>query len=166
MPLAKEIIHQQQPTGCSCVATCIAMALGSRVTDLGVPLSNALDPEDFGVWLAERGVWMRQGIIVDGHGETLRQGHVYLIGVRSQNIVCSDHAILADTRGEPTNSNPRSGWKFFDPVAGMEGKRAYRWADPGQIMNFCELRDRSITGHVCVGTPPSARPPDPTDPSR
>lgn len=150
--LVNPIVLQQQPTPCSCTATCIAMALGRPVADLGVPLTNALDFDDFGVWLAERGVWMRQGINVNCHGETFRQGHVYLIGVRSQNIICSDHTILADTRGEPTNSNPRSGWKFFDPVTGIDGKQVYTWCDPGQVVDFCELRDRSVSGYVCVGS--------------
>lgn len=152
MKLAAQIVHEMQPTPCSCTATCIAMALGVPVASLGVPLANALDFDDFGVWLAERGVWMRQGININCHGEIFRQGHVYLVGVRSQNIVCSDHTVLADTRAGPSNSNPRSGWKFFDPVAGIEGKHAYTWIDPAQVVDFCELRDRSIRGYVCVGS--------------
>jgi len=152
--LANPIILQRQPTPCSCTATCIAMALGVPVAELGVPLTNALEFEDFGVFLAERGVWMRQGILINTFGEQLRQGHVYILGVRSLNLVTSDHAILADTRGAATNTNPRSGWRFYDPLEGVEGKASYGWADHGQILDFCELRDRSISGHVCVGSAP------------
>lgn len=154
MNLANPITHQQQPTPCSCTATCVAMAVGIRVEDLGVPLSNALDLDDFGVWLAERGIWMRQAVSINSHGEMLRQGRVYLLGMRSQNVMCSDHTVLADCRGEPTNSNPRSGWKFFDPVAWIDGRKAYTWVDEGQIIDFCELRDRAATGVVCVGLAP------------
>lgn len=152
--LAAKIEHQTQPTAVSCTATCVAMALGIQVEALGVPLENGLDFEDFGVFLAERGVWMRQGIVIDTKGERFQQGHVYLISVRSLNNLAADHVVLLDARGEPTNSNPRSGWIFYDPVQGMDGKKTYSWIDPGQVVDFVELRDRSTSGVITVGCPP------------
>lgn len=152
--LAPTIEHQTQPTPRACTATCIAMALGVPVADLGVPLENALDFDEFGVYLAERGVWMRQGIMLNTRGERFQQGGVYLIGVRSLNMVNSDHAVLLDARGQPTNDNRKSGWKFFDPNSGRDGKEVYNWVDECVALDFCELRDRSRWGVICVGDRP------------
>jgi len=154
--LAKRIEQQTQPNGASCTQTCIAMALGVPVAELGVPLDNGLDFDDFGVYLAERGVWLRRCIIVDGRGERFQQGCVYIVGVRSLNLIGGDHAVILDARGEATNTNPRSGWKFYDPNVGRDGLKVYTWVDDtGQVVDFCELRDRSRWGVVCVGNKPA-----------
>jgi len=123
------------------------------VADLGVVLANSLDFDDFGCWLAERGIWMRQGVRINNHGEGYFDRGVYLVGVRSLNIVNSDHAVLLDTRGAATNSNPRSGWKTFDPNAGREGIKAYTWVDEHVTLDFCELRQRS-SWQITVGSLP------------
>lgn len=156
MRLASTIIHQQQPTNVSCTPTCIAMALGMPVSDMGVGLERPFAFHHFGVWLAERGIWLRPVMRLGQDGEPLRQGHVYLVAVRSKNIVGGDHAVLVDTRGEPTNSNPRSGWKTFDPNAGRAEKAVWDWADEYYGMEICELCDRDTYGGA--GAPPTDAP--------
>lgn len=151
--LADPIVQQTQPTPCSCTATCIAMALGIPVAELGVVLSNGLEFDDFGVWLAERGIWLRQGIRNNNRGESFFNGSLYLVGVRSLNIVNSDHAVLLDTRALATNANPRSGWKCFDPNTGRDGKAVYTWVDEHVTLDFCELRVRGGP-YVTVGCEP------------
>lgn len=152
MRLASPIIHQKQPTPCSCTATCIAMAVGVPVETLGIDLSRAYDFDKFGVWLAERGIWLR----VADRGESFHQDTLYLVGVRSMNIVWSDHAVLVDTRGERKVGEgfyERSHWKTFDPCEGIEGKKVYHWADEHQATNFCELRQHDPR-YVRAGSPP------------
>lgn len=159
--LAQLIQHQTQPTPVACTQTCIAMALGIAVADLGVPLENGLNFEDFGVYLAERGVWMRQCVHMDGKGEAFQHGRVYLITVRSLNKINTTHAILLDARGGPELKNydvgsapERNGWKFYDPNVGREGKEVWDWVWECQALDFCELRDRGTSGVICVGEPP------------
>lgn len=142
--IAKEIRQQTQPTSCSCVATCIAMAIGVPVQEIGISLDRGSTFDDWGVWLARRGVWMRRGIRIDLYGEPFHNGSVYLIGTHSLNIVNSEHAVLLDTRGprkEGPNFNERSGWKCFDPNFGREGINVYEWIDEYSTLDFCELRD-------------------------
>lgn len=159
--LAKKIELQTQPTHDTCTQTCIAMALGVPVADLGVCLGNGTNFEDFGVYLAERGVWMRQCVHMDGKGEAFQQGRVYLITMRSLNKIGIHHAILLDARGEPELKNfdvpsapERNGWKFFDPNTGREGKQTYEWVWECEAVDFCELRDRSTPGVIAAGEAP------------
>lgn len=156
MNLAPQIEHQTQPTPLSCVATCIAMAVGSPVAELGVDLSRPFDFDDFGVWLAERGIWMRMCVRNAGRGERFHDGGIYLVGIRSLNVANQDHAVLLDTRGprkDGPNFNERSGWLTFDPNKGREGKQILEWCDENIVLDFCQLIDRNYpTRHA--GSPP------------
>lgn len=142
LKLANPIVHQVQPTSVSCTATCVAMAVGIPVQELGVNLDRCYDFDHFGVWLAERGLWLRRGIRNADRGERYFSGRVYLVGVRSLNVVAQDHAVLLDTRGpskEGDKYNERSGWCTFDPNMGREGKAAYHWVDENVTLDFCEI---------------------------
>lgn len=159
MGLASTIRHQMQPTPVSCTATCIAMALGVPVTELGVPLDRAFGFRDFGVFLAERGIWMRHCVRSGNFGEKFNHGSVYLISVRSLNKIGTDHAVLLDTR-PPRKTGPSpsggefneySGWEFFDPNTGKDGKQTYDWAWEDLTIGFCELKERTV--HT-IGAPP------------
>jgi hypothetical protein len=157
--LAPRIEHQTQPTPVCCTATCIAMALGVPVAELGVPLDEAFGFSDFGVYLAERGVWMRPCARSDRYGEEFCSGTVYLLKVRSLNKIGTDHAVLLDTRpprktGQSPHGgeyNEQSGWEFFDPNTGRDGKEVYSWAWEGLTLGFFELRERNAN---TVGSPP------------
>lgn len=139
--LAAEIKHQQQPTACSCLATCIAMAIGEPVEKLGIRLDRPFGPRHYGVWLAERGIWMRPMVRADTRGELFMPGTVYLLCVRSLNMVNSDHAVLLDTRGERAGAGfaERSNFRFFDPNEGRPGLKAYRWVDENELTEAHEL---------------------------
>jgi hypothetical protein len=145
MMLANPIILQQQPTPVCCTATCIAMALGVPVTDLGGYAGvHAHGLLDFGVYLAERGVWLRY---LD-RGDRFWSGSLYLISVRSLNKIGTDHAILLDTRAcvcdEPDGWC--RDWKVFDPNDGIEGKEVYRAVWETHAIKACQLKDRSNSG--------------------
>jgi hypothetical protein len=162
MGLAKTIQLQTQPTPVSCTATCIAMALGVPVADLGVPLDQAFGFTDFGVFLAERGIWMRHCVRSHRYGEKFMHGTVYLLAVRSLNKIGTDHAVLLDTRpprktglvqdGGGAEYNEFSGWQFFDPNTGREDKHSYDWAWEDLTVGFCELRERT---QYTIGAPPA-----------
>lgn len=155
--LADPIVHQTQPTPCSCTPTCIAMALGIPVEQLGVDLNRSYDFHRAGVWLAERGIWMRMGLFVRPFGERLRNGTVYLVGIRSQNIIGSDHAVLLDTRGDPLvgeGHHERSHWKTYDPNKGIEGKNYIEWIDEYGLLDFAELVQRDDR-YVMFGKAPA-----------
>lgn len=162
--LADVIVHQTQPTPCSCVHTCIAMALGIPVADLvaavgTISLDRSLSEESFAVWLAERGVWMRPMVLHYGRGERLVNGTLYLVGVRSLNRVNSDHCVLLDTRPPRKvgdEYNDRSGWQVFDPNRGREGPiEFYEWVDEYTALDACELRSRDhISG--AIGSRPAS----------
>jgi hypothetical protein len=162
LAIAEKIEHQTQPTPCSCVVTCLAMALGLPVLELvaqigTISIDRSFGPETFAIWLAERGIWMRPTMnSAYGRGERIYQGSVYLVGVRSLNLVNADHSVLLDTRGprlEGPNYNERSGWKLFEPNAGREGVTAYDWVDEYVALDMHELRDRNCVGGA-IGHPP------------
>lgn len=148
MKLATPVKQQTQPTPFSCTATCVAMAVGLPVESMGVVLDNCLDTGDFGVWLAERGIWMRRGIFIDGHGEQFKAGALYMIGVPSLNLTGSTHCVLMDTR-VPTGEKAL----IFDPNFGRDGLRVY--SKNIAVLDFVELIDRS-SPYVCVGQPPES----------
>lgn len=138
--LAETIIHQQQPTPISCTATCIAMALGITVLELGVRLDTAHDIADFGVWLAKRGVWLR----VCDRNERFRAGSLYIISARSFNIVGSDHVLLLDSRPDKAMAianEDRDSWWTYDPNDGREGKKIYCRIDEHYAIDSYELKD-------------------------
>ena len=110
LKLAETIVHQMQPTNCSCTATCLAMAIGMPVGEMGVDLERPYDFPDAGLWLAERGIWLRVGIINNGRGESFYPGHVYLVGIRSLNMIGTDHTLLLDTRGAPSSGIDERGY--------------------------------------------------------
>lgn len=147
MRLAATIVHQTQPTDHSCTATCIAMAIGVPVAELGVDLDRPYGFEAAAVWLAERGIWLRVGLRIGNYGERLESQRLYLVGIRSQNKIGTDHAVLLDTRGDvltgPGNYE-RSHWKTYDPNMGREGKKWIAWIDELGLLDFAELiqRDR------------------------
>lgn len=153
LSLANPIFHQKQPTPLCCTATCIAMAVGIRVEDLGVDLSK---PYDFGlpaVWLAERGIWFRPMARYGDYGEPFKSGRLYLVAIRSLNNVGGDHAVLLDTRGEPkSDGHERSGWKTFDPK-GIEGKKTCQWVAEYDVVEAGELMQRNLRFRQ-FGTPP------------
>lgn len=135
-PLA--IVHQTQPTPVSCTATCIAMAIGLPVETLGVELARSLDFPDFGVWLAQRGIWMQRC----RDGEPLRARELYLLGVRSLNMVNSDHALLLDTR-HLASENPCHVPQFlFDPCRGREGRESYEYIYPDMVLEAWTLHEK------------------------
>ncbi len=158
--LAENIVHQMQPTSCSCTATCMAMALGIPVADMGIDLEQAYDFLEAGLWLAERGIWLRIGIFNGGRGESFHDGAIYLVGIRSQNIIASDHTVLLDTRGHRTSGTDddghkwsRSGWKFYDPNLGRAGKSWVEWVDPSGVLDFCQLHQHDVR-YQRMGSPP------------
>jgi hypothetical protein len=134
MNLSHPIKHQTQPNSFSCVSTCIAMALGLPVAELGVPLDRGIDPDEFGPWLAERGIWLRPMVFMRGVGEQFERGCTYLVGVRSLNDMAQDHAILVDYSGEKP--------KLFDPNRGRPGKYFFSSLVPDDITCLYELRDK------------------------
>jgi hypothetical protein len=119
------------------------MALGIPVANLGLPLERCYEPDAFGLWLAQRhGIWLRQRDIYRGRGERLWSRALYLCGVRSLNLVNSDHSVLLDTRAprkEGANYTDRSGWKCFDPNQGREGLKLYTWVDEYSLLDVYEL---------------------------
>lgn len=142
--LANPIVLQTQPTPVCCTATCIAMALGVPVTDLGVRLEDSYGIGDFGVYLAERQVWLRY---LD-RGDRFWSGSLYVVVVRSLNKVGVDHAVLLDTRkcicDEPDGWC--KDWKVFDPNEGREGKELYRNVWETHAIKSYQLKDRSNSG--------------------
>lgn len=145
MTLPRPIVHQTQPTPVCCTATCVAMALGIPVAEMGVPMDQAFGLLDFGVWLAERQVWLRY---LD-RGERFRPGHLYLLSVRSRNNVGGDHAVLLDTRDcncESAGAAWCDHWKTLDPNEGIEGKELYHHVSEHYAINACELKDRTGSG--------------------
>lgn len=143
--LARPIAHQMQPTPVCCTATCIAMAVGIPVGELGVPLDQAFGLLDFGVWLADRQVWLRY---LD-RGERFRPGHLYLLSVRSLNNIGGDHAVLLDTRDcscEPPDAGWCQHWRTLDPNEGIEGKKIYYDVNEYYAIKACELKDRAGCG--------------------
>lgn len=139
MRLAAEIVLQQQPTSVSCTVTCIAMAIGQPVQSLGVTVKRPSGIDQFGLWLAERGIWLERL----PEGASFQNDAVYLVAARSLNMVGSDHCVVLDTRGPKENDNPRSGWKCYDPNEGREGKRVYYWMDEHHALRKFRLHDSS-----------------------
>jgi len=139
--LADPIVHQRQPTDRCCLATCFAMALGIPVEELGINLEQDFEPEQFGPWLAERGIWLRIG----DRGEPLTSG-LYVLGVISLNDKGGEHAILLDGRAGAT--------KVFDPNAGNPGKEHYSSTIllESNMIDFCELVARRPD---TAGAPPA-----------
>lgn len=134
-----EIAHQTQPTPLSCTATCIAMAIGVPVDQLRTNLERCTDFWHWGVWLAQRGVWMRRC----RDAEPLRAGELYLLGVRSLNIVNSDHALLLDTRHLHYSIHPcTTPQRLFDPCRGREGREAYSYICEDMVLEAWTLHDR------------------------
>lgn len=131
LSLAANVAHQRQPTDKSCLATCVAMAVGVPVDALGLPVNRPLNLEDVGPWLAERGVWLR----LCGRHETFRDG-LYLVGVLSLNDMHELHSVLVDCRGGAFN--------LYDPNAGNEGKRAYTILNKDDIYDISELVAASV----------------------
>lgn len=155
--LAEKIVHQTQPTPHSCVATCVAMAVGIPVAEIGADLSRPLGFHQAAIWLAERGIWLRFGLRVGGYGETLQHGRVYLVGIHSLHNLGGEHALLLDTRGERLEGegfNERSGWKTYDPNFGNEDKKFVDWIDEWGAVDFAELHQRNPRG-VMFGEPPT-----------
>lgn len=154
LKLANPIVHQQQPTPCSCTATCIAMAFGIRVADLGVDLNCAYGPNDFGIWLAERGIWLRKC----DRGERMWGippfGDVYLVTVLSRNVIEQYHSVLVDTRGQRKSEYERSGWVTYDPNKGREGKKHYDWVDENTAVEFSVLKQHD-SRLKRAGSPPA-----------
>lgn len=141
MPLVRPIVHQTQPTPVCCTATCIAMALGISVAELDVQLDSAYGLLDFGVYLAERGIWLRY---LD-RGERFWRGSLYLLSVRSLNKIGVDHALLLDTR-DCTCERPDGwcgDWKVYDPNEGREGKEIYNNVWEHHVIKACQLEDRA-----------------------
>lgn len=142
--LANPIILQTQPTPVCCTATCIAMALGVPVAELGVPLDQSYGTLDFGVYLAERAVWLRY---LD-RGDRFWSGSLYLLTVRSLNKIGTDHAILLDTR--ECTCDDIDGWcpdcVVYDPNEGREGKEIYHSVWHGHALKACQLKDRAHSG--------------------
>lgn len=148
MRLADPIVHQQQPTPCSCTPTCVAMALGIPVAELGVDLARGWGQYHFGVWLAERGIWLR----VCERKERMCDGHVYIATVPSLNTIAGMHCVLVDTRA-PKKANGDSGWLTFDPCKGVDGKNHYDWVDHHRSDEFYELAQR-LGGGLIAGSAP------------
>jgi hypothetical protein len=118
------------------------MASGMLVERMRVPLNKALDPEDFALWLGERGIWLRQAMFTHDHGEQFQPGHVYLLSVDSINVMNTAHMLLLDTR--PSTR------KLYDPELGNPEKKHYTTISEHDVYDFYELRDRSIKGYVML----------------
>ena len=146
------IVLQQQPTSESCLPTCVAMSMGLKVEDLGVPLDRGHAPYEFGVWYAERGVWLRKLPITDGFAEPFIPGYLYLLEVRSLNDVGIDHAILLDMRDGTS--------RIFDPNTGRPGKRRYESITTEDTITANAL---VVRGPTTAGFPPRTGPHRPSD---
>lgn len=142
--LASPIVHQMQPTPVCCTATCIAMALGVPVAELGVRLEDSHGLLDFGIYLAERGVWLRY---LD-RGERFWPQSLYILSVRSLNKIGTDHALLLDTRSCDCDRSEGwcRHWKVYDPNEGREGKEIYRNVWEYHAIKACQLKDRAGSG--------------------
>ncbi len=131
MPLANPINPQQQPTDRCCVASCIAMAIGIDVHEMGWPLEAEFSIQDFGVYLVGQGVWLRPCIRIGGFGEHLEPNRLYIVSVPSLNDIAGAHCVLHDKRRE---------WpQVIDPHMGRDGKRVYSYVDESIALDFCEL---------------------------
>jgi hypothetical protein len=147
--LAEPIVHQSQPTPVCCTHTCIAMAVGIPVADLGADLSTAYGFDDCGIWFAERGIWMRR---LD-RSEPFRSGRLYLVSVRSLNKVGVDHALLLDTRFGKGDDESDGGWRTFDPNGGREGMKTYSFVNEHYAIKACELKQHDER-YMRFGAPP------------
>lgn len=154
LKLARPIVPQTQPTPITCTATCVAMALGIPIADLGVRLDQAFGVDDFGVWLAERGIWLRPCAWNGRYGEHMRSGTVYLVKVRSRNTLGVDHLLLLDTRDGDTSSSDEDRWVTYDPNRGRDGKLLYEWVNHYYAIAFWELKERN--GRLGIEPPPEA----------
>jgi hypothetical protein len=139
---------QMQFTLVCCTTTCIAMAVGTPVGELGVDLDTAYGFKDCGIWLAERGIWLR----MCDRAERFRPGTVYLVSVRSLNRIGGDHALLLDTRPGASNDDD-SEWLTFDPNTGIEGKKVYNFVNEHYAVHACELKQHDGR-HQRFGSPP------------
>lgn len=119
MKVPVEIKHQQQPTGKSCVSTCLAMLLDKPVQEVidefHADYSNGDNDED--KYLESKGLICRA--LWSNH-RTLEEGKLYLVSIPSLNLVAYTHEIIFDWR-DPTE------FKVIDPNMGKEGKKYYVW---------------------------------------
>lgn len=115
--LPEVIIHQKQPTGNSCVSTCIAMITGTPASEVvenyhemfsnhEIEIADILD--DFDV---------EYGRPLAGN-QRMFAGHVYLLIVPSLNLQGQFHEIVCDYRDG-------NNVKVLDPSKGHAGKRYY-----------------------------------------
>jgi hypothetical protein len=147
--LADPIIHQIQPTPVCCTHTCVAMAVGIPVAELGADLNTAYSFDDCGIWFAERGIWMRR---LD-RSEPFRAGTLYLVSVRSRNKIGVDHALLLDTRPGLKHEDWESGWLTFDPNEGRDGMQTYSYVNEHYAIRACELKQRNGRAGLFGGPP-------------
>jgi hypothetical protein len=132
------------------------MAVGIPVAELGVDLKRAYNIDEAAIWLSERGIWLRIAPFWSGYGEKLRDGRLYLVGIRSLNKIGTDHCVLLDTRGEHKvgdGFHERSHWKTYDPNRGRDDAKFIEWVDEHAAIDFAELHQRD-SRFVCFGAPP------------
>ena len=117
--ISNPLEHQTQPTGMTCVCTCLAMLCGRPASDL-IELyhhsyynEQTLDVSDI---LRIEGFIFKQEMA--GRVQTLLPGAVYLLTVPSLNIKGGLHQILVDYR-DP--ERPQA----LDPAKGYTGRMYY-----------------------------------------
>ena len=108
------------------------MSVGEPVEQLEVDLHKSHSISEFGVWYAQRGIWLRPCVFSDGHGERFERG-VYLVSVLSANDLATEHCVLLDCRG--------SRRAVFDPNRDRPDKRSYFAIDETDALGFYELVD-------------------------
>jgi hypothetical protein len=113
------------------------MALGRPVTSLGVRTNSPLDPSDFGVWLASRGIWLeRIAEAAEPEG-----GCLYLVDSRADNV---NHCRLRDTRKKDL---------CFDPEADSAEERVFKQKEDSIVKVYWRLWDQGSKRHQFIQWP-------------
>lgn len=117
--LSEPLIHQTQPTGDTCVCTCLAMLFGRPATEVIETYHHSyyreqiLDVDD--ILRIESYVFTHE---LAGRVQTLLPGAVFMLTVPSLNIKGGLHQILVDYR-DP--ERPQA----LDPAKGYPGRMYY-----------------------------------------
>lgn len=122
----KEIEHQIQPTGVSCVSTCVAMLAGVPAEEVikrfhmkyyverSIRISDMLDHYD-----------ISYAQVLSGCEPRMDAGYIYLLSVPSLNLRGQLHEIIVDYREGVAP-------KCYDPAKGLGG-RSYYVLTPAEV---------------------------------
>lgn len=141
----KQIVHQQQPTGNSCSATCLAMLLG-------VPVDKVMADfhEDYCKGLIKPFQYLISNLRIDNvrrcysDDQLDKPEGIYLVAVPSLNLTATIHNIVFDVRNDGlVIFDPNDGLVIFDPNKGKPGKKYYTYdeSEVKTIENAIMLKD-------------------------